>query len=113
MNHSYKILDAKIEHDHAGNTDFLKVEAQVYLGEDAVGDPRCFGFALDIEEAAIRAELDRFVAVLDSDAENTARHADFEARQEAAKATINALLKKDGDESDEKSPKKRGSKKQS
>lgn len=105
MKHSYKILDAKIEHDHAGNTDFLKVEAQIYLGDEAVGDPRRFGFALGIEEADIRAELDRVVAALDIDAENTAKNADLEARHEAAQKTINALL------NTENAPKKGSSKK--
>lgn len=105
MKHSYKILDAKIEHDHAGNTDFLNVIVQISLDDKAVGDPRRFGFALDIEEAAIRAELDRVVATLDSDAANVERHADFEEKQKAAKETINALLKK------EEAPKKGTNKK--
>lgn len=92
MNHSYKILNAKIERDHEGNSEYLKVDVQVYLGEEIVGDPRSYAFALDTEAAAIHAELNRVMASLDSDAEIAERSATEEARRQVAENTVNALL---------------------
>lgn len=90
MSHTYKILEAEIEHDHVDKRDLLGVEIQIYLDGKKL-DVRRFGFELDTPEKAVRAELDRVVACLDGEAAQAAKNAEHEKRQKTAKDTIKSL----------------------
>lgn len=93
MSHTYKILKAQIDHNHAVKRDMIDVHVQIFLDKKEL-DVRRFGFDLETSEKAIRAELDRFVATLDADSEKAVENAEHEKRQSGANKTIQALTKK-------------------
>lgn len=92
MSHTYKILTAKLDHDHALKDDMIDVHVQVYLDKKKL-EVRRFSFDLNTSEKAIHAELDRFVATLNADSERAVQNAKHEERQRNANKTINTLTK--------------------
>lgn len=93
MKHTYKILEAKIKYSNVEKQDYIDVSMQVFLDEKLVGDVKKFGFDLGLSEDSIHAELDRVVDNMDIESESAIDNAKHEARQKAAKKTINSLLK--------------------
>ena len=91
MKYSYKIIKAKIAYDHADKCDFIRVTIHILLGKKKP-ELRHFGFKLDTNKGAIRAELDRLVVSLDIDAENTLKNDRREAILSKANKTIKDLI---------------------
>ena len=93
MIYSYIIKNAKIKHSHASKENFIDVTVQILVDDEVHGDTKRFSFKLNTPEDAIRAELDRVIKSLKSDAEHAVLNVVNEAKQKKAKKTIEALLK--------------------